>query len=58
MIGIAKQNGSTVEVYDTNGRYLWSKLGILQGYTSTTVSIQNGSTVTVYGERGEYKFSR
>lgn len=58
MIGTATQKGSSVEVYDESGRYLFSKDGELQGFTGATVSIRKGSSVEVYDDRGNYKFSR
>ena len=58
MIGYAEQRGSTIYVYDVNGRILWTSYGELQGYTATTVVIRRGGTTYVYGERGEIKFTR
>ena len=58
MIGTVRQLGSIIEVYDENGRYLWSRGGELSGYTSTTVSIKNAGVIQVYDEKGNYKFSR
>ena len=39
-IGMAKQNGSSVEVYDENGSYLFSRNGELAGFTLNTVAIK------------------
>lgn len=55
---MAEQKGSSVYVYNPNGGLMWTKTGILQGYTSTTVTIKQGSTTYVYGERGEIKFTK
>ena len=57
-IGMAKQNGNSVEVYDVNGSYLFSRNGELCGFTSQTVAIKEGSYVCVYDANGSYKFSR
>lgn len=57
-IGMAKQNGSSVEVYDVKGHYLFSRTGELTGFTSQTVSIKDGSFIRVYDSNGSYKFSR
>lgn len=58
MIGLAEQKGSTVYVYGANGGYLWSRVGTLMSYTTTTVVIKHGSVTMVLGERGEIKFTR
>lgn len=57
-IGMAKQNGSSVEVYDVKGHYLFSRTGELTGFTSQTVAIKEGSYVCVYDANGSYQFSR
>lgn len=57
-IGMAKQNGSSVEVYDVKGHYLFSRTGELTGFTSQTVAIKEGSFIRVYDANGSYKFSR
>ena len=57
-IGMAKQNGSSVEVYDVEGHYLFSRTGELTGFTSQTVAIKEGSYVCVYDANGSYQFSR
>lgn len=57
-IGMAKQNGSSVEVYDVEGHYLFSRTGELTGFTSQTVAIKEGNYVCVYDANGSYQFSR
>ena len=58
MIGYAEQKGSNVYVYNTNGGFMWNRVGTLSSYTSTTAVIKQGSTTYVWGERGEIKFTR
>ena len=58
MIALAKQDGSSVVVYDENGNTMFYRLGELVGFTSTTVSIKSGSFITVYDEHGNTKFVR
>lgn len=58
MIGYAEQKGNTVYVYNTNGAYIWHRVGTLQAYTSSTVTIVHGSVTYICGERGEIKFTR
>ena len=58
MIGSALQKGSTVYVYDENGRTLYSKSGDLAGYTGSTVSIRANNTLYTYDERGRVKYSK
>lgn len=59
MIGTAKQNGSSVSVYDEKGNYLFSKSGTLIGYTATTVTIKTSSgSQSTYDEKGSYLFSK
>lgn len=57
---MVKQDGQTVRVYNERGCQTFSKMGILQGYTSTTVSIKDisCSTVRVYDEYGKQLFSK
>ncbi len=57
-IGMAKQNGTMVEVYDEHGSYLYSRTGELCGFTSTTVAIKDGNLISVYDATGSYQFSR
>lgn len=52
MIGTVKETAGVVQVYDENGRYLWSRAGELVGYTSSTVSFKVAGSVQVYDERG------
>lgn len=60
MIASAKQDGSTVRVYNERGSQIFSKSGKLVGFTSTTVSIQDngGSTVRTFDEKGSQLFSK
>lgn len=58
MIAVAKQEGSMVRVYDEQNRFLFVRMGELQGYTATTVAIKEGSRVAVYDERNVFKFAR
>lgn len=58
MIAVAKQEGSMVRVYDEQNRFLFTRMGELQGYTATTVAIKEGSRVAVYDERNVFKFAR
>ena len=57
-IAVAKQNGNAVDVYDENGHYLFSRSGILIGFTSTTVAIRSENAVNVYDATGSFLFSR
>ena len=57
-IGMAKQNGTMVEVYDVEGHYLFSRTGELTGFTSQTVAIKDGNLIAVYDATGSYQFSR
>ena len=57
-IGMSKQNSSSVEVYDENGSYLFSRNGELAGFTLNTVAIKEGNSVCVYDANGSYQFSR
>ena len=57
-IGIAKQNGSSVEVYDVEGHYLFSRTGELAGFTGQTVAVKEGNSVCVYDSNGSYQFPR
>ena len=57
-IAVAKQNGNAVDVYDEEGHYLFSRSGILIGFTSTTVAIKEGDNINVYASDGSFKFSR
>lgn len=58
MIGYAEQKDSNVYVYNTNGAFIWNRMGTLLGYTSTTVTIKHGSVTYICSERGEIKFTR
>ena len=58
MIGMAKQQGSNVMVYNESGGFMFNKTGNLVGYTSNTVTAKQGGTTYVYGERGEIKSTK
>ena len=58
MIGMAKQQGSNVMVYNESGGFMFNKTGNLVGYTSNTVTVKQGGTTYVYGERGEIKSTK
>lgn len=51
-IGDAVERNGFVEVYDTDGRYMCTHIGELQGYTSNTISIRNGLQLIVYDSKG------
>lgn len=57
-IGMAVQKGRAVQVHDERGWYIYDKLGELQGYTSTTVTIKQGGTLYFYDEQGFQTGSR
>ena len=57
MIGSVKQENNSVRVYDTEGRFLFSLNGKLQGFTSETVSVKFGYSVNVYDKNGNFKYS-
>ncbi len=63
MIGVAKQTDDgirpVVDLYDEDGRFITRRVGVLVGYTSTSVSIKNDEgMVDVYDENGNWKFRR
>lgn len=58
MITTAKQNGSTVYVYNEKGSLLFSKSGTLVGFTGSSVTIRSGSTDYTYDEKGSLMFSK
>jgi len=53
MIECAVQKGNTVYVYGNGNRTLFTELGELQGYTSTTFSVKKGNTIYVYNDKGD-----
>jgi hypothetical protein len=61
-IAIAKQESdSSVYVYDDNGSLMFTKSGMLVGYTGTTVSVKDdpsSNTIYVYDENGSLKFTK
>ena len=58
MIGMAKQQGSNVMVYNEAGSFMFNKTGNLVGFTSNTVTVKQGGTTYIYGERGEIKSTK
>lgn len=56
-IFVAKQEGDRVRAYDSNGTSMFSVTGVLQGYTSDTVSVKEGDRVRVYDVDGMCKGS-
>jgi hypothetical protein len=57
-IGLAKQQGTSIYVYDTKGNFLFNKSGELLGFTSSTVSVKTGSSVYVYDSKGNFLFNK
>lgn len=51
-IGMAKQQGSLVIVYNEKNQQIFSKIGILHGYTSSTVTVKSGNLLVTYNEKG------
>lgn len=49
-IAMAKQQGSTVYVYDEHNHVLWTRSGELMGYTGACVTIKSGSTLWMMDE--------
>ncbi|MCL2283468.1 MAG: tetratricopeptide repeat protein [Fibromonadales bacterium] len=58
MIASAVQNGKFIDVYDSNGSYMFCKDGELIGYTANTLSVKVGRTVDVYDNKGDYMYCR
>ena len=58
MIGMAKQQGTNVMVYNESGGFMFNKTGNLVGYTSDSVTVKQGGTTYVYGVHGEIKSTR
>ncbi len=52
MIITAIQKGSTVYVYNEKNSTIFTVMGELHGYTSTTVTVKKGTTMYTYNERG------
>jgi hypothetical protein len=57
-IASAVQKGTMVHVYGDKGQLLFTRNGVLQGYTGTTVSVKFGGMVQTYDDRGSLKFTR
>lgn len=58
MIATAIQKGNTVYVYGTSGNILFTRNGILLGFTSSSVSIKVGGATYVYNDKGSIMFTR
>lgn len=60
MIASAQQKGTTVYVYDEKGHTLFTKMGKLLGFTSTTVTVQSnsGTTQYTYDEKGHTLYTK
>ena len=56
-ISVAIQKGSSVYVYDDRNHLIFTKIGELYGFTSSTVSIRKGSSIHTYDEKGHQKSS-
>lgn len=56
-IGNCVQRGTSVHVYNTQGRILTSKSGELVGFTGTTFTVKNGTMCTIYDSYGHVKGS-
>ena len=63
-IGSALERGSLIQVFDTNGRMLFTKArgsgprdGLL-GFTGSTVTVRFGSVVYTYDERGQTIYAK
>ena len=58
MIASAKQTGNSVKVYNEKGGCIFTKSGILVGFTSTTVTIKVGNASKTYNEKGACMFTK
>jgi hypothetical protein len=63
-IGSAIERGSLIQVFDTNGRTLFSNAkgsgprdGLL-GFTGSTVTVRFGSLIYTYSERGQTLYAK
>lgn len=57
-IGMAKEQGEFVHVYDEKNHMLFSKSGKLYGFTSTTVTVKQGDWLHMFDEKGHHTGSR
>lgn len=55
-ISVAKEDGTTIKVYDEKGNYSCSvkKYDGLVGFTSTTVSVRDGRAIRIYDQNCNY----
>ncbi len=51
-IGLAKQEGSRVIALDAKGSRLFSKSGLLHGYTASTLTVRESSRLVTYDVKG------
>lgn len=51
MIATAVQQGSIIRVYNEKNSCIFTRSGILVGYTSNTVSVKEGSIIRVYNDK-------
>lgn len=59
MIGMARERGGYVEVFDENNRQIFCRIGELHGYTSKTVTIKDRQgTLVTWDEKGSWKSQR
>lgn len=58
VIGCAVDRAGSVCVYDTDGRFLFSRSGTLHNFTGSSVSVRRDFTVFVYDENGYFLYSR
>lgn len=52
MISVSVQKGNSVYVYNEKNNLLFTKTGLLNGYTSNTVSVRRGNVVYTYSDTG------
>ena len=57
-IGTAVDRGGTVYVYNEKNQQLFSRPGILHGFTSSTVSIIQRGTIYMFNEKNQQVGSR
>lgn len=55
MISHAVQKGNGVFVYNEKNELIFSQIGMLCGYTSSSVSIKKASCIYVYNDKGALK---
>ena len=57
-IASAVQNGNFVNVYNLNGHLLFTRSGLLKGWTNSTVSVKNNGFVNTYNSKGHLLHTR